>query len=196
VRGGGAALAGLLLAGCAGPSLLLLPDEEGGQGAVAVLDQKTGGTRGEVRDGNTRSRLSRDRLAARRIDPSRIKKGERDALGNLPPRPKAFRVRFGLDSAALAPSEQLIIDAVSQEVRQRPGVEVEIIGHTDTTGDADYNRTLSVDRAEMIVQALLQRAVPADVITLVAGEGEESLAVATADEVADPRNRRVDITVR
>ena len=46
---------GLLVSACATPSLVLLPDDEGGQGAVAVLEAGGQPADAVIADGNSRS---------------------------------------------------------------------------------------------------------------------------------------------
>jgi OmpA-OmpF porin, OOP family len=70
-----------------------------------------------------------------------------------------------------------------------------VIGHTDTVGSAAFNDTLSRQRAEVVRSALVARGIAADRIVVV-GRGERELVVITADNVAEPRNRRVEIQVR
>lgn len=195
MRVGGLTIATCLLAGCSGSSLLLLPDEEGGQGRVAVLDEQTLETRAEIAEGNSRSRLGRNRAATRQVDPARFRRGERDVLGRIPPKPVFFDINFETDSAALGPAEQQQVAKIIA-LSRRPGVEVEIIGHADAAGAADYNLALSEQRANAVRSALLASGVPAEAITSVEGQGEEELVVVTADGVRDARNRRVEVTVR
>ncbi len=70
-----------------------------------------------------------------------------------------------------------------------------VIGHTDTVGKAEANDELSLRRARAVGNLLVSKGFPADLITPI-GRGERELAVATADEVAEPRNRRVEILIR
>ena len=70
-----------------------------------------------------------------------------------------------------------------------------MIGHTDRVGTVPYNDALSLRRAERARDELVKAGVPADRIR-VEGRGEREPLVATADEVAEPRNRRVEIDVR
>ncbi|MES2710945.1 MAG: OmpA family protein [Pseudomonadota bacterium] len=68
-----------------------------------------------------------------------------------------------------------------------------IEGHTDTVGDAASNQALSERRAAAVRNFLMQRYnVDAGRLTAV-GMGETQPLVATGDEVAQPRNRRVQI---
>ena len=57
------------------------------------------------------------------------------------------------------------------------------------------NDRLSVRRAEVVRDALAAIGVPVEKIAVV-GRGEREPAVATADEVPEPRNRRAEIKVR
>jgi outer membrane protein OmpA-like peptidoglycan-associated protein len=73
--------------------------------------------------------------------------------------------------------------------------EVAVIGHTDRVGPVEYNDTLSLRRAERVRRDFVDRGIPTGSIN-VAGRGEREPVVLTADEVSEPRNRRVEINVR
>jgi outer membrane protein OmpA-like peptidoglycan-associated protein len=70
-----------------------------------------------------------------------------------------------------------------------------VIGHTDRVGTDAFNDALSRQRAEVVRRALVARGLPADLIVVI-GRGEREPIIATADGVAEPRNRRVEIQVR
>ena len=70
-----------------------------------------------------------------------------------------------------------------------------MIGHTDTLGNPPHNQQLSMSRAEMIRDRLVHDGINPKSIS-VAGRGSLDQAVKTGDQVAEPRNRRVEITVR
>jgi outer membrane protein OmpA-like peptidoglycan-associated protein len=69
-----------------------------------------------------------------------------------------------------------------------------IVGHADTVGSQGYNQGLSERRARRVANALVERGVPAGGMTL-AGRGENDLARATGDNVREPLNRRVEISL-
>jgi outer membrane protein OmpA-like peptidoglycan-associated protein len=73
--------------------------------------------------------------------------------------------------------------------------DVLVIGHTDKVGNDAYNDALSKARAEVVRKALAERGVAAENMVLV-GRGKREPMVPTADGVAEPRNRRVEILVR
>ncbi len=67
-----------------------------------------------------------------------------------------------------------------------------IVGHTDTKGTNDYNLILSLNRAEAVKAILLKEGIKKENISVL-GKGEGFLAVQTANEVANPANRRAEI---
>ena len=69
-----------------------------------------------------------------------------------------------------------------------------IVGHADTVGSQAYNQGLSERRARRVANALVDRGVPANIMTL-AGRSENDPAVPTGDNVREPQNRRVEITL-
>jgi outer membrane protein OmpA-like peptidoglycan-associated protein len=70
-----------------------------------------------------------------------------------------------------------------------------VIGHTDTVGDSRDNEQLSLARAKSIASLLKEAKLDADKI-VVESHGEKNLLVPTPDNTDEPRNRRVEITVR
>ena len=67
-----------------------------------------------------------------------------------------------------------------------------VVGHTDTKGTNNYNLILSVKRAEVVKQILINYGIKKNNIKII-GKGEKSLAVDTPDETKQPANRRVEI---
>lgn len=103
-------------------------------------------------------------------------------------------VFFALGSAALTADSRATIAQAASDFAAGGSPSVSIVGHTDTTGSADYNMRLSQRRAEAVGQALIDAGVPADAI-VAAWRGQDDLAVPTADNVAEPRNRRVELSI-
>ena len=66
---------------------------------------------------------------------------------------------------------------------------------TDTVGSKEYNYKLSLDRAKVLSDILIANgAVPSNITVTSHGEGNP--LVKTADEVAEPRNRRVEVVIK
>ncbi len=117
------------------------------------------------------------------------------ALAAMPPAPKSFTVYFLSGSDDFTEESKSTINAMLQEMRQRPSPEVTVIGHTDRVGSDDDNDALSLQRAERVKQMLVALDVPADRIS-VAGRGAREPLVATERGVDEPQNRRVEVSVR
>jgi outer membrane protein OmpA-like peptidoglycan-associated protein len=118
-----------------------------------------------------------------------------DALASLPPKPQHFVLYFRFDSEELTDESRRLVQDVLTVVKQRADPEVIAIGHTDTTGAGATNVELGLRRA-MAVRTLLVDAGLAASAVAMRSHGEGALLVQTADNVFEPRNRRVEITVR
>jgi OmpA-OmpF porin, OOP family len=110
-----------------------------------------------------------------------------------PPRP--FEVYFDFNSALLTPEGRIIVDQAAANAKQGQAVQIMATGHTDTVGTESYNQVLSVKRANAVRAALVADGVSAGEIQ-VSGVGERDLAVPTAANVNEPRNRRVEIVIQ
>ena len=95
----------------------------------------------------------------------------------------------------LTRESQIELDAVFEDIRSRSHYDVEVVGHTDRRGADDYNRRLSLQRAQAMRQTLVDRGLDGARI-IATGRGEVDPLVPTADNVEEMRNRRVEITVR
>ena len=67
-----------------------------------------------------------------------------------------------------------------------------VVGHTDTKGTKKYNLSLSIKRAEVVKEILINYGIQQSRIKIL-GKGEESLAINTPDDTKQPANRRVEI---
>ena len=117
------------------------------------------------------------------------------AIGASPAAPAVFLLNFEKGSTRLTPQSQAMVEKVFGEVRQRSAPDVSVVGHTDTLGGAAANMSLSLRRAETVARLL--KPVASRIIAMdIGGMGETSLLVPTPDNRAEPRNRRVELTVR
>lgn len=113
---------------------------------------------------------------------------------SLPPQDVLERVYFDFDSAELRPDARAKIQELAEMVQENNIGQVNVIGHTDTAGPADYNLGLSQRRAESVSEALTSLGVDNQVIDM-AWEGEQEPLVETGDGVPLQENRRVHITI-
>ena len=190
-----AGLACLAAAGCATSSLVLLPDEEGHQGAVAVLEANGRPTEAVIADSNSRTKLGDATPATKALGARGLKKQEAALLTGLPPAAKSFLVNFELGTTTLTPDSVSVLTALRAEIAARSGPEVEVTGHTDTVGAEDYNDKLSLRRAEEVMKWLAGQGFDRSLMSAV-GRGERELKQATADNVSNRANRVVEVIVR
>jgi outer membrane protein OmpA-like peptidoglycan-associated protein len=118
-----------------------------------------------------------------------------DVLATLPPPPQRFVLYFKFESDDLTDDSKALVPKVVEALRSRPFPDVAVIGHTDTMGSTAGNFQLGLRRANAIRTLLIQAGIGAAVIE-VSSHGEADLLIKTADQVFEPRNRRVEITVR
>ena len=192
---GGLAAAGLLLglSACQHSSLVLLPDEGGGHGAVAVLEANGKPVDAVVSQPDSRTKLGDATPTTR---PAGQLKGDEVALlSGMPPPPKSFTLYFVEGTTDLTPESQPALAELRAEIARRPGVDVEVTGHTDTVGSAEDNDRLSQQRAEQILGLLSTVGIDRSLMTAV-GRGERDLREPTMDNVESAINRRVEVLVR
>lgn len=116
-------------------------------------------------------------------------------LDAQPPQPKSFVLYFHFDRIDLTADSELLLERMKDQLAAMPAAEVVIIGHTDSMGSASRNDRLSLRRAEIVRAALIAIGIAPSAIAIT-GRGERELAVPTADEVPEPKNRRAEIKIR
>jgi len=103
-------------------------------------------------------------------------------------------VYFEWDRSNLNQAAMETIDAAVAHARDCNITGVDVVGHTDTSGSAQYNMGLSERRASVVRDALVARGIAATSIQTEA-RGETDLAKPTRDGVREPLNRRSTITI-
>lgn len=182
------------LAGCAHSSVVLLPDENGGHGEIAIRPSGATGGEAVVREANMRATLG-GRPSIRPLGAKGLKPNEAALLASLPPPAKRFTLYFREGTTDITPQSVPLLDAIRAEVARRPGAEVQVTGHTDTVGSDSDNDALSRRRAEEILDLLASRGFARTMMSAV-GRGERELKEPTADNVRSVVNRRVEVIVR
>jgi outer membrane protein OmpA-like peptidoglycan-associated protein len=185
----------ILLSGCATGSLVLLPDDEGHQGAVAVLESGGKPTQAVIAEGNSRTKLGKALPVAKPLGRKGLKAQEAALVGALPPPPRNFILYFEQGTTNLVPESKASLDQIRAEIASRPGPEIEVTGHTDTVGSEEDNDRLSQKRAEEVVGWLASQGFDRSIMSAV-GRGERQLMQPTLDNVESAANRRVEVIVR
>jgi outer membrane protein OmpA-like peptidoglycan-associated protein len=132
---------------------------------------------------------------AQQLSLDQVSAGFAGTLAALPDRPKSFLVYFEEGKDELTEESRVEFDKILSELRGRGAPDVVVIGHTDRLAADDYNDRLSLQRAQRVREELGKLGIPPDRIQA-AGRGEREPLVPTADGIAEPRNRRVEINVR
>ena len=103
-------------------------------------------------------------------------------------------ITFKSDSAELDPSFFKVLNSVNVVVKKYNKTVVEVAGHTDSTGAADYNQKLSERRANSVAQYLESQGLASNrVVTVGAGETRPVADNSTPD--GRQANRRVELTL-
>jgi len=103
-------------------------------------------------------------------------------------------ITFATDSADLNAQFFTVLNGVAKVLDEYQKTVIEVAGHTDSTGSAEYNQRLSERRAQTVAQYLTAKGVkPTRLITVGAGE---QYPVATNDTPEGRQlNRRVELTI-
>jgi len=173
--------------------VVLVPDYDGKVGAVVITSAQG------------KSTLDKPYMAARYEDGGKVetapvaqeevRKTFAMAIAVQPVRPVSFLLYFQEGTDEYTAESKEAFEKIFPEIARRKAAEVAVIGHTDTVGRTEFNDTLSLRRAERVRNDFVDRGIPTISIN-VAGRGEREPIVPTADEVSEPRNRRVEINVR
>jgi len=108
---------------------------------------------------------------------------------------RTYLVFFDWDRSDLTDRARQIIADAAQNARVVSATRIEVSGHADRTGTAQYNQRLSVRRAEAVAGELVRHGINRNEITI-QGFGFDRPLVPTAAGVREPQNRRVEIVLR
>ena len=176
-------------------AVVLLRDDDGHVGRVRF--ENSGGSV-ELTGENTMTSISAADAAPAApvaVSADEIARRFGTALEGLPAPQLEFTLYFDLGSDRLSAESEALLANILQAVQARNSTDVSIIGHTDTTDSPQANFKLGLSRAEKVAEVLRGRGLQLEFMT-VESHGEGDPLVKTADGVREPRNRRVEITVR
>ena len=184
-----------LAGGCAGKSLVALaPDPDGKTGSISV-----GNEAGSISIDKPYHAVTIGNIKDKPGTPVDLGKESLDktfaeALSIQPKRPLHFLLYFEKDIALTSESINLLPEIIVA-IRERNSSFISVIGHTDTVGSREYNSTLSSSRATAVKDLLVKMGAESNAI-LITSHGKENPLIPTADNVNEPRNRRVEVVVR
>ena len=204
---GSAAIALLASAGCAPKrvatpppdparlEVVLLPDGESTAPSSVAVTGKSGNAALTAPYESTTIVADRPPTAPVKRDEAEIRREFGALLAELPETPRHFNLYFMEATSDLTEESRAILPDILTAVKTRKVPEITVIGHTDTTGNTASNYQLGLQRAQAVRALLLKAGLDASVVD-VESHGEADLLRKTPDNTDEPRNRRVEITIR
>lgn len=175
--------------------VVLLPDSDTGVTGRAFVENKSGNTDlNAARDSSTAT-PSAAPTAVTTMSEEEVQRLFGDTLSALPPAPVHFTLYFKFESDELTDESRALLPQILTTVKERAIPEVLVVGHTDTMGTPRANIDLGLTRATTVRTLLVQVGLDPTMLE-VRSHGESDLLVKTPDETPEPRNRRVEISVR
>lgn len=101
---------------------------------------------------------------------------------------------FETNSTELSTDGKIALVPLIEVLKAHPQSTVEVVGHTDSTGAAEYNMMISKKRAAAVAAHIEEQGIDADRITAT-GEGEENPVASNDTAEGRAQNRRVDATI-
>ena len=103
-------------------------------------------------------------------------------------------ILFATGSSAVRPDLQRDLAAVAGNLQAYPDSTVQIIGHTDSDGEASFNQQLSESRANAVASVLLNNGISSRRIQSY-GRGESQPIASNLNAQGKAQNRRVEIVI-
>ncbi|WP_085526813.1 OmpA family protein [Maritimibacter sp. HL-12] len=103
-------------------------------------------------------------------------------------------ILFATDSAELTGSLRSDLGVLAQHLNKYEDSNVQVVGHTDNTGSANYNLNLSRQRAAAVANTLIGNGVSSSRITAT-GRGEDQPVASNLTAEGRAQNRRVEVVI-
>jgi len=184
----------LLSVGCSKTTVVLL-DNGKTQNAVIVSTNKGSSKLDKV--GNFVDLKDKEKAPSEPKEMSKEELQDRfsKVLAISPKKPVSFILYFKPNSMELVDSSNSVLDEAVKSIAEHSPCMVDIIGHTDSVGSNEINIKVSLKRAKRVESLIKSKGI--NVVSLVAkGYGEEDLLVPTPDNIAEEKNRNVEIFIK
>lgn len=186
-------LGALVVGGCVHERYVLLPNEAGQVGSLAV--NTAAGKTVTLDKPYEMASASAFAVDTKTSSAEEVQSMFGDSLAARPAPPKKFTLHFLEGTDELTPASRAEVDGIFAEIARRPVPDVIVVGHTDRVGSLGDNDRLALLRANKVAADLVRLGLPSDSVRAT-GRGEREPLKQTADEVDEPLNRRVEIYVR
>jgi outer membrane protein OmpA-like peptidoglycan-associated protein len=170
--------------------VVLLPEEDGKVGKIEI--EKDGKT--TIVD-KPYQKVNIIQGSSEILTKESVTKKYKTQLEALPSQPESFLLYFEWDSTNIVESSKNQFENILEKIEENKPTYIDVIGHTDTAGDSVYNKKLSLQRAQSIVDTLIQNGVSKEIISI-NYYGEAIPIVKTKDGVANSKNRRVEVILK
>jgi peptidoglycan-associated lipoprotein len=183
----------LVLNGCGPRSYVtLLNNADGSVGQVTVKGAE-GET--ELTEANTGANLDGSSKQVFVVDNEQLQADFGAALKAQPTLPVSFLLYFEEGGTHLTSESAALLPQIIAAISARNAVDISVIGHSDTVGTAEINEKLARERAVVVSGFFDPVKLHIKEVT-VTSHGEKNLLIATPDNTSEPRNRRVEVSVR
>jgi outer membrane protein OmpA-like peptidoglycan-associated protein len=194
--GGFCLLIVMIFTGCGPKSqFIVMPDPTGKVGKVEVVTQKGSQTLDQPWQSTEVTSIDQMPGEPKILDENRVREMFKDALEARPETPVTSLIYFKSGGTEITADSQQMIREVLKVIKTRNIHEISVSGHTDSVGSFEFNRALSLNRARVVASILISQGVKKEIIEITY-HGKENPLIPTPDGVAEPRNRRVEITIR
>jgi len=175
--------------------IVLLPDPDGKVGRIELTNPK--GSQTLDQPWQSAEVVSPDKAPSepKIMEEAQVRSIFSEALAAQPKPSVTFLLYFQSQSTEPTAASLKLLPDVLEAIKSHESTDISVVGHTDSTGTADYNLGLSLRRARKIADILISKGVDPAIIEI-DYFGKEKPLIEKPQGVPEPRNRRVEITVR
>ncbi len=191
------AFIGSLITACCstGTTVVLIPDAGGKVGQVAVTTKAGSTVLTKANESAEAEQAEQAPTQAVQLSDKKINDMFAETLAKEPTPPEHFRFYFETGNADLLAEANAELAKAKAAIQARKSCDLSVIGHADRVGDNEMNRGISMKRAGMVAKALIDIGITKECMDI-RYYGENDPAIPTADNVDEPRNRRVEVEIR
>ena len=160
------------------------PNNDSDGDGVSNIDEKRAGT----------NPLDPRSLPQSKLQTTKVKEEAKKAVGEISEILKIEHIKFEVDSSTITPEGIKTIQKIAIILKKYPDAKLEIGGHTDSDGSAEYNQKLSQERVDMVKKALIEFGINGDNLTT-KGYGESKPLVPNTSAENKAKNRRVEFKI-
>ena len=174
--------------------IVLIPDQNGKVGEITISNRAGTTTLSRANESiqvTNNSIPHRTRVLTDRT----VQENFHDTLQAIPGTADHYILYFTSGTTRLTTDSSTQLPTILKKIKNRLPCEIAIIGHTDSKATNEYNLALALKRAVHVKNQLLAIGAPRKLLE-VSSHGENDPMIPTADNVAEPKNRRVEIFIR